>query len=65
MKERLSVVIPWALKEEYKLKKEIFVLEQKGATRDDVAPLQEKLGIYRSIREALEINGVAIPVKYN
>lgn len=44
------------LKEEYKLKKEIFVLEQKGATRDDVAPLQEKLGIYRSIREVLEIN---------
>lgn len=44
------------LKEEYKLKREIFTLEQKGATKDDIAPLQEKLGIYQSIREALEIN---------
>lgn len=44
------------LKEEYKLKKEIFALEQKGATRDDIAPLQEKLGIYQSIRETIEFN---------
>ena len=44
------------LKEEYKLKKEIFALEQRGATRDDIAPLQEKLGIYQSIRETIEFN---------
>lgn len=44
------------LKEEYKLRKEIFELKQKGATSDDVAPFQEMLGIYQSIRETLEFN---------
>ena len=42
------------LSEEYRLKSEIFNLEQKGATQNDLAPLYEKLGIYESIRSAIE-----------
>lgn len=42
------------LNEEYKLKSDIFNLEQKGATQNDLAPLYEKLGIYESIRSAIE-----------
>lgn len=42
------------LNEEYRLKSEIFNLEQKGATQNDLAPLYEKLGIYESIRSAIE-----------
>lgn len=45
------------LNEEYRLKSEIFNLEQKGATQNDLAPLYEKLGIYESIRSAIE-NGM-------
>lgn len=42
------------LSEEYRLKSEIFNLEQKGATQNDLASLYEKLGIYESIRSAIE-----------
>ena len=42
------------LNEEYKLKSDIFNLEQKGATQNDLALLYEKLGIYESIRSAIE-----------
>lgn len=42
------------LNEEYRLKSEIFNLEQKGATQNDLAPLYEKLGIYESIKSAIE-----------
>ena len=42
------------LKEEYRLKSEIFNLEQQGAIKEDLDPLYEKLGIYRSIRNIIE-----------
>lgn len=42
------------LKEEYRLKSEIFNLEQQGAVKEDLDPLYEKLGIYQSIRNIIE-----------
>lgn len=42
------------LKEEYRLKSEIFNLEQQGAIKEDLDPLYEKLGIYQSIRNVIE-----------
>jgi TP901 family phage tail tape measure protein len=42
------------LKEEYRLKSEIFNLEQQGAIKEDLDPLYEKLGIYQSIRNIIE-----------
>lgn len=42
------------LKEEYRLKSEIFNLEQQGAVKEDLDPLYEKLGIYQSIRNTIE-----------
>lgn len=42
------------LKEEYRLKTEIFNLEQQGAIKEDLDPLYEKLGIYQSIRNVIE-----------
>lgn len=42
------------LKEEYRLKSEIFNLEQQGAVKEDLNPLYEKLGIYQSIRNIIE-----------
>lgn len=42
------------LKEEYRLKSEIFNLEQQGAIKEDLKPLHEKLGIYQSIRNVIE-----------
>ena len=42
------------LKEEYRLKSEIFNLDQQGATEEDLKPLHEKLGIYQSIRNVIE-----------
>lgn len=42
------------LQEEWKLRQEIFSLQQKGATEEDLGPLREKINLYSDLRKVIE-----------